>query len=830
MLPNTAPGSHVYDRNLTRGTKGRLFFPQIRTWYAMSQTRNNHYVPQWHQNGFVDERNNKLCHLKCREIRLSDGTVKIERSKKWYTPAQCFYKKDLYSTFFGTMVNDDIEKKLFGRIDDSGVKAVKAFQTDDQSQWHHNFQDFFIYLDAQKLRTPKGLDWIRTKYPALSQIQLMAEMQALRTIHFTLWTEGVRELVSAEDSDVKFILSDHPVTIYNYACPPESELCAYPNDPDIALKGSQTIFPLSKNRCLILTNLEYAKDPDGANPIAQRTNATKIRRSMVSTINFINNRKLSSEEVIKINHIIKLRAKDSIAAGKENWLYPEQGLNCDWEKLRHVLLPPSNELHNFSGEIFAGYEDGTTFYQDAFGRSTPKHDRLKKETDESRLNRNDLCGCGSNRKYKNCCKDVPEDLRTSWTELSIRERNLAFCWEIRRVLGLDAGRSWLDIRRTVTDEQIASIYGFYSILWPHETDIYSLLPKADGKFRALYTGLVDVRVIGLLALPTASLFDEFLIQSPFVNPNCVKAEFDPTKTPANHKYQALKDFLLMLTLEPYIYHGLINLVPDPTDFDPHLMKAMMDMARQRDGAVNSKRDFEALTQLATEDLLNSIHMMPRDVKIRFLVRDFRVPEEVAAHSIDTLEANAEAAPLAMLHPMQPGDGGQITRLSMGPNYEMALFIAQVTGSAIITDSESRWIELQAAQHRQMGIASYPWSDIYDQVSRIPIDYQMVDSYRKTRHHFSEARVALKHADKLVFANIRDPMQLGRTAESIGRLNRLLGQIDADETSEFLNGDCRVLVPDGGFHDNNVQRLLALSGCLRYEHKVRSVYYVRLKSE
>ncbi len=793
----------------------------------MSRTRNNHYVPQWHQNKFVDERDDELRHLKRREIKLKDSSAKTVYGKNWFTSAQCFYAKDLYSTFFGTIVNDDIEKKLFGPVDDNGADAVKAFLTDDQVQWHHNFQDFFTYLDAQKLRTPKGLDWVKSKYPELNQIQLMAEMQALRTIHCTLWTEGVRELVSAEDSDVKFILSDHPVTIYNYACPPDSELCAYPNDPDIALKGSQTIFPLDKNRCLILTNLEYAQDPEGVNPLEQRTNATKMRQSMVNTINFINKRKLTANEVTKINYIIKSRAKDAIAAGKESWLYPENKLICDWGELRNVLLPPANELHQFGGEMYAGYEDGSTYYQDAFGRTTPQNEHLKKQNDESKLGRNDLCGCGSNRKYKQCCKDVPEELRTSWIELSIRERNLAFCRAIKGVLGLDAGKTWLDVRREITGEQIAKIYGFYSVLWPRETDIYSLLPKSDGRFRALYTGTLDVRVIGLHALPMASLFDEFLIESPIVNPNNVKPEFSPTEAPASYKYQALKDFLLMLELEPYIGYGLINLIPDPSNFDLNLMKAMMDMATSRRGTVESKRDRESLFKLQIEDYLNSIHMMPRDVKIRSLVGDFGMPEDVAAQSIDTLEANAEASPLTMLQPIKPGDG-QLMQFSMVPNYEMALFAAQVTGSVIVTDSETRWVELQAAQHRHMGVASYPWIDVYGQISRIPMDYHMLKSCTKTQHHFTPVRKVLKHTDELVLADKYDPDQLERLSKEISRLNSRLEQIDSDGTAEFVNADCRILAPKGGIYDSNVQRLLALSGCLRYDHKIRSVYYVGAK--
>ena len=98
-----------------------------------------------------DERENQLCHLTRREIDLKNGEFKTVYSKKWHTSAQRFYERDLYSTFFGAEVNDEIEQKLFGPIDDNGSKAVRAFITDDQSQWHHNFQDLFTYLDAQKL-------------------------------------------------------------------------------------------------------------------------------------------------------------------------------------------------------------------------------------------------------------------------------------------------------------------------------------------------------------------------------------------------------------------------------------------------------------------------------------------------------------------------------------------------------------------------------------------------------------------------------------------------------------------------------------------------------
>jgi len=51
----------------------------------------------------------------------------------------------------------------------------------------------------------------------------MLEMQHLRQMHCTMWLEAVREIISAEDSEIKFIISDHGVTSYHPDCPPGHE-------------------------------------------------------------------------------------------------------------------------------------------------------------------------------------------------------------------------------------------------------------------------------------------------------------------------------------------------------------------------------------------------------------------------------------------------------------------------------------------------------------------------------------------------------------------------------------------------------------------------------
>lgn len=787
----------------------------------MAKTRDNHYVPQWYQKGFMDYRANQLCHFTHREITLSNGEVKVANSTKWYTSAQSFYGVDLYSTFFGAEVDDNIEKELFGPIDENGSKSVRAFITDDKSQWHNNFQDFFIYLDAQKLRTPKGLDWIKSKYSQLTQEQLMVEMQSLRTMHCTLWAEGVREFVSAENSEVKFIISDHPVTIYNYASPPESELCRYPNEPDITLKGTQTIFPLDKNRCLILTNLEYAQDPDNTNPLEQRTNATRLRNSMVNTINFINERKLTTQEVIGINYIIKSRAKTSIAAGREEWLCPVNDENYDWAGFRSILLPPSNQLHQFGGEMFAHFEDGSVHYQDAFGRTTRQSDFLNKDINENRLRRNDLCGCGSGLKYKKCCLNTPADLRTTWSVASIRERNLAFCDCIKDVLGLNAGKTWLDVRKELNDEQIKTIYEFYSLLWPRETDVYALLPKSDGKFRGLYSGVLDARVIDLTALPMASIFDEVLIENPVVNPNNIKPEFNPIVHPGRYKYQALKDFLFMLESEPYIGLGFINLIPDPSEFDMALKSAMFDMARERGSVEKVFCEQEQYQHflMAIEDLLNTTAMLPREVRVQVLVKEFGLSEMDADHFISEMERNAEACPLVLLQKTDAGKRDLLLQFRTAPNYEMALLIAQITGSVIVTDSRLKWQEFMSAQHRELGVASYPWDKVLKKIKSLPIDKNFLNNFNKSQGCFDTVRNILRDVDGMVLGNNHNIERLNFIECEVLNFIEQLNQV----AEPLLTKSLSISSPNGGFYDANVQRLLIRSSCLKYDSKVRSIY-------
>lgn len=783
-------------------------------------TRDNHYVPILHQKGFLSKGKGKLHYLNMSpdEIHLPDGRIKHHRDLFESYPSQCFYQTDLYSTFFGVHVNDEIEQKLFGAIDTRGSNAIRSFLGDDISAWHENFESFFIYLDAQKFRTPKGLEWISARYPSLDQNALMMEMQGVRAINCTLWSEGVREIVSAREAGVKFILTDHPVTIYNYACAPDHPLCAYPNDPSITLKASQTLFPLDQDQCLILTNLEYAQEPDLADPLEKRTHARQVRHSLVRTDKFIKTRTLGDAEVIAINHVLKSRAKRFIAAGNRDWLWPEKTVVGTWQDIRQVLLPPKDELWSFGGETFVRYEDGSVDYQDAYGRKTKSADFLNKDVKESDVGVNDPCGCGSGKKYKNCCKDKPKSKRTSWKVLSIRERNLGFFRAVNAILGLDAGKDWDDVRRELDEDKVKRIHELYGYTWPLDTDLFELLPKPDGKTRALYAGILDPRTTPFIISNACLYFGDVMVQNPFINPNQVNPKFSPVEHPHSYLLQTLKNLLFFFQLFPLIESGRVNLFPDPASVDPILQREVMELAQQRsEGMRTFERDAELMKTLHEQDFQQTLCMLPKASQESMARRaDPNAPEEYVQYYLNHLEQMRQENPLVLLRDdvFKGGeDGGQLTPIQMAPNFEMMLMIAQATGAFVVTDSHHRWGELQLSSHRDAGILRSRAPKLMDHVSEtalticedlLGVDAMLADGkLQKHRKWIEMLNDGLSAADA--------PLPEGNLIHMFDRATGDVERQFGDNASAGLAGHFHYLAPAGGIYHNNVRRLMVRSG-------------------
>lgn len=799
----------------------------------MSTTRNNHYVPQWYQEGFFEPGQNTLAYLDmqpCRKV-LRNGRVIIANSLFDAPTSRAFRQLDLYSTFFGTSVNDEIERRLFGNIDGRGSKAVRAFVGADVREWHHHFQTLFEFIDIQKIRTPKGLDWLKAQYPRLTQNELMVEMQGIRMMHCTIWTEGVREIVSAEDAGVKFILSDHPVTIYNYAVAPDAQGCSYPYDPSIALKASQTIFPFSRDYCLILTNLEYARDPS-ARPLDKRTFARNFRNSMVRTDAFVRTRKLTDHEVTRINFILKARACRYIAAGRKDWLYPERTVTEPWRDIAATLMPPKDELWHFGGEMFAQFNDGYVHYQDEFGRTEKGRDFLRKDPPGKPLRPRDPCGCGSAQPFSVCCSTRPNALRPAWDEPSIRERNLMLYNGIANVLGFNTGKDWTQIRRHLTDDQISKIYLLYECLWPRETDILKLLPKPDGACRAIYTGSIHPLAIGEFAFGASLYFGELLIEHPFLHAGTVNKEFSPVENPSAYRQEFIKTVMFFLSVMPLVDAGLVNLIPDPCNFDLHLRDQMMQMAQSRGGSipVNLRQD-KRIEELAKQDFQRSIMALPPDALRR---RVQRMSPELDDASIDKIldefEVLKEQDSLAVLQEgsLEGGkDGGQLNMMKLSPNFEMTMYLAQATGGCIVTDNRFRWAEVARAIRRKSDCLNDLRASIsassyaFPQEASAILDFGFDETFSGYPALIASA---LKYLSNIEARGSKPNVEAhlnSRFRKVHAAAQDAISQSDAAVTHGRMSCVC----PLGGIRDNTVNRLLLMSSSERHLPSVPLAFFI-----
>ncbi len=700
----------------------------------MDTTRKNHYVPKWYQKRFLSSEKSAFHYLNLNPslIKISNGT-KLSKAIDWpCSPRQCFWEQDLYNTSYFGFIDDEIERRLFGEIDRTGAKAIDAMAAQDMRRMHATFEDFFEYIDGQRIRTPKGLAWLKSKYPNLTHNQLLMEMQRIRQMHCTLWVEAVREIVYADTSAVKFLVSDNPVTFYNHACNPDSEECRYPDDPRIEMKATQTIFPLDSNRCLILTNLDYARNPNLADPKAWRPNANPFRPTMGRIDTTICERHLQDHEVVAINYIIKSRAKQYIAAEKREWLEPEKIFKGDWKVAGKVLLPPKDELHHFGGEMYGQYEDGRYFYRDAYGRTHGEAEHLKKDPPKGKIGANHPCTCGSGKKYKKCCRDKAEEDRPSSSQRSIRERNLMFFSIVSKILGLEEN-NWTEVRRQLTDKKVVDVHKAVAALWPPDTDLMALLPRPDAKVsRALYSGLLDPRVTYKDIAALLPYVDEILLINPFLNPNVLQKKFNPIDNPAQFRYETLKNVLFLMPLMPLISAGRVNVIPDPLHFNPALRQQIWAEAEKRRGKVQiDEKMMKSNTEFAKDDFRRFIFSGPEDRIRRFVKKTNPDMTDVEMEKfLAYTRKQNEEDPLVLLDPATAQDGqGQVMVFHLNPNFELGMFLAQATGSFIVTSHPYRWSEICSSIDYFYSGAQSAW----DPIAKYIMDFEMDFA------HFSDQR-------------------------------------------------------------------------------------------
>jgi hypothetical protein len=81
----------------------------------------------------------------------------------------------------------------------------------------------------------------------------------------------------------------------------------------------------------------------------------------------IDERILSSDEVIAINYVLKQRSYKYISSFNEDILFPEDKIKINWKSIADIIMPKKEYIKEF--QTYLMYNDGTHIGQNQHGES-----------------------------------------------------------------------------------------------------------------------------------------------------------------------------------------------------------------------------------------------------------------------------------------------------------------------------------------------------------------------------------------------------------------------------------------------------------------------------
>lgn len=341
-----------------------------------------------------------------------------------------------------------------------------------------------------------------------------------------------------------------------------------------------------------------------------------------------------------------------------------------------------------------------------------------------KLGRNDPCPCGSGLKFKKCglVKGHGGEARPSFETL--HDRNIQIIDAIHEAFG-PIGKNILELKTHVTADRVRAFYRIVNALSPADMDPYSLLAQHGGAgLRALYTGDARPELLAQNVFRFTLYTDQILMVEPFMAPAIMREKYNPMKHPEQYRSDTLRLAFLTLALEPWIRLGLVQFIPDPTDFDLKLKSFFLDEARKRyegEGALAEEdlaRDFERALPLFKRDFVRTMESLPRGALERKLARDGVDPDSIPG-MVDYMKGRLRTDPLAIEDPdLEKGE--LMIRRSAG-NLESTLYITEMTGAFPYTDGNVRWRELLKATEDASEVTRL-WTPLTRAFAELPFQF------------------------------------------------------------------------------------------------------------
>jgi len=359
--------------------------------------------------------------------------------------------------------------------------------------------------------------------------------------------------------------------------------------------------------------------------------------------------------------------------------------------------------------------------------------------ESNKIKRNDLCPCGSGKKYKYCCEG-----KVDWNQIikegkdrtpyfSIRGRNLLFINKIAEALHIDSitpSTSSQKLKAAVTSKAVRKIHEALIDIWPLNLDIKSVLQSASTDVSGLYVGEYRRENI-IKGLVRHSIYaNKMIVIDPFVYPYSVRDEYNPVLMPEQYCMQTLRNVNFWFLLTPWIEEGIVEIIRTPDDFD---RKLKWDSLKRQHKKFEENEELRKVLEESTSKYVNS-KQMEEEIFRQYILS---APDEYLKKVFKELDLGKEGLTFEkfsiyiekkreedpdFLEIFKPG--GNISQLSMqssGASYDIAKLTANLTGSYLITDIFSKWKEIEIDRKNQ-NAESREWAPFAKAFQKLELKY------------------------------------------------------------------------------------------------------------
>jgi AraC-like DNA-binding protein len=355
----------------------------------------------------------------------------------------------------------------------------------------------------------------------------------------------------------------------------------------------------------------------------------------------------------------------------------------------------------------------------------------------NKIGRNDLCPCGSGKKYKHCCigrvdwNDIFRSKKDWRPYLSIRGRNINFVNRIAEILQIDTGKvkNLTDFKKGFTKVAVREIHEAILEVWPPNADIKNILESTSDDVSGLYIGDYDIEYISRGIVRHSIYANKILVVDPFIYPKSVRDEYNPILEPDQYRTQTLKNVNFWFSLLPWIESGVIEVIRTPADFDTRLNWESMNRQKQK---FEDIAELKEAAEVSVKELENR-HMEKQakthlilsapDSYIEGLIKKLGLEKDgyTAKDFLKYVHKQRESDP-NFLEPIGPdSESGQLHMMSSGASYDIAQLTASLTRSYLVTDLYVKWREIE--MDRSLNNAeSRVWSPFAKALQESPLKF------------------------------------------------------------------------------------------------------------